>query len=135
MPREWQIAVQRSRRYGVPIVWIRFNGFFDAPMVVSGGEPRTSILPQIADGLPGPGGRMVVPSDVGPLIARTLTVRSLAILTTSGSRIELNDFRVAITPRAQSLGASGMLGIDVFARFARFEYRFGPPDTLTLEEP
>jgi hypothetical protein len=135
MPREWQIPVQRSRRYGVPIVWVRFNRFFDAPMVVSGGEPRTSILPQIAEGLTGRGGRIVIPSDVGPLIARTLTLESIALLTTSGESLALSPFRVAITSRAQALGAGGMLGIDVFSRFFRFEYRFGPPDLLILEEP
>lgn len=76
----------------------------------------------------------MVPSDVGPLIARRLRLESIALLASPGGWRTWGPLVVAITNRPEALGVGGLLGVDFLARFQRVTYEFGPPDTLILDE-
>lgn len=107
-------------------------------MVLATTDPTTCLAPTIAEYLrraaPLPGGRRVIPSDTGPVIARTVRLNRLAIATIDGRWLEWAPGTAAIAFRPQALGVGGLLGIDALARFRRVTYEIGPPDLLVLEE-
>ncbi len=110
---------------------------------MSSGESSTSIAGREAEDLRriemldqrrAEGGRRVIPSDVGILIARTFRLRSMSIRTVTNEWLRHAPYVVTITTRPQVLGVSGIIGADFLVRFRRIVYEFGPPDTLILEE-
>lgn len=137
MPEQWRVRVRRLPRYQLPLVLVKLNNWLHVRMVLSSGEPYTSVAPRIAEYLLAaqaiPQGRRVIPSDSGPVIARTLRLQSLIVPTAEGGPLEFAPWTVAIAVRPQALGVGGLLGTDILARFSRLQYEFGPPDRLLLE--
>jgi hypothetical protein len=109
-------------------------------MVVSSGEPSTVLAQRIAGdlhrfaGTEQGRGRRVIAGDAAPLIVHLHRVRSLEIGDVSGEYLRLGPIVTAISPRAETLGAGGILGVDLLSRFVRVTYEVGPPDWLLLEE-
>ena len=137
MPGQWTLTIRRLPREQLPLIRVRLNNWLQVDMVLSTGECITSLAPRVAEDLTRtrviPGGRRVIPSDSGRVIARTLRLPSLVIPTRSGGPIELAPWPVAIAMRPQALGVGDLLGTDFLAQFKRIAYDFGPPDTLLLD--
>jgi hypothetical protein len=135
--RQWTLGVRRLPRYQLPLIRVLLNGWLVVDRALSTAEPITSIALKVAEDLqrtrPMPGGRIIIPSDSGRVIARTIRLPSLRIPTLSGGPIDLAPWRVAVAVRPQSLGVGGLLGTDFLARFTRIAFEAGPPDRLRLE--
>ncbi len=111
-------------------------------MVLSTGEPAASIAPTIAaqiqiGALPGRG-RRVIPSDVGPLIAKLAGLQRMELRAIDGQWIDVTLPALALSYRSQALGVGGLLGNDVLVKFKRLAFalvahRCSPPDLLVLE--
>jgi hypothetical protein len=140
VPRTWRIRVQRLPRYGLPVIRVWLDGLYNAGMVLSSGEPSTVLAPLVAEDLRRFAGRelgrgrRVIAGDAAPLIVPLQRVRSLEIRDADGDVLRLGPIVAAISPRAQVLGAGGILGVDLLSRFARATFEADPPDWLILEE-
>jgi hypothetical protein len=140
---EFRIPIRRiSRR--LPLLYVdiflnRYGGFpYGLTMLLSSIDVKSSIVPGIAEDLIRFGypslARRALPSDLGTTIFRTLQVRSLSVRTTTGSWLDLPAMSLAIMPRAQAVGAGGIIGVDVLGRYRRVCVEVGPPVYLTLAQ-